>query len=132
MSLTASSPANRARTSSKPKKGPSLFHSSRERPACIERVFNRVAAAFQRSFRLTAANRSANDAVLGPICDRPDCAQNPAAHYTDGIAYTEQLRQIGTDEQDRLSLAGQFPDQLVNLGFAAHVNAAGRLIEQQY
>src|SRR5206468_8420725 len=55
-----------------------------------------------------------------------------AAHDADGVAHTQQLGQIGADEDNRLAACGQSVEQLVNLYFAADIDSAARLVQQEY
>src|SRR5690349_14401267 len=50
----------------------------------------------------------------------------------DAIANANQLRQFRRDDQHRFSTGGQFVDDRVDLVFGADVDAAGRLVENEY
>src|SRR5438270_11633088 len=75
-------------------------------------------------------DRKLHHPLRRPFVRRPHVAQLPAGHHRQPVADAEQLRQVTAHEQDRLALGCQFADQPVNLRLAAHVHAAGRLVEQ--
>src|ERR671916_248155 len=53
-------------------------------------------------------------------------------HHDDPVAQPEQLGQVGRDDGDAVTVRGEVADQLVDLRLGAHVDALGRLVEQQH
>jgi hypothetical protein len=52
-------------------------------------------------------------------------------HDADGVAEAEEFRQVGADDHHGLARGGEGADELVDLGLAADVDTAGRLIEKE-
>ena len=64
--------------------------------------------------------------VPGELCRHP-----PTVHHDDPIAHRQQLGHFRRDQQNRDSLGGPLIHQRVDLPFGAHVDAAGRFVQQQ-
>ena len=59
-------------------------------------------------------------------------ASNPAfAHDHHPVAHAQDFGQLGRNHDNRLALLRQVVEQVVNLAFRAHIDAAGRLVEDQ-
>ena len=56
----------------------------------------------------------------------------PLVHHADAVAHPQQLRHLRRDEDDALAAVRQRVDDLVDLVFGAHVDAAGRLVQDQH
>ncbi len=72
-----------------------------------------------------------HDFVFGPLRDGACLTHRSARHDGDPVADSEQLGQVGADNQDRLARGGLFADQAIDLGLGADVDAAGRLVQEQ-
>ena len=54
------------------------------------------------------------------------------AHDEHAVGHAEHLGQLGRDHEDRDALAGELGEQAVHLGLGAHVDAAGRLVDDEH
>ena len=84
-------------------------------------------------FLLRLSNGGRNNAVFRPLAHRADRGKHAPAHHRRCVSQTpEQLGQIGTDKNNGFALRGQPANPLINLHFAADVDPASRLVQQQH
>src|SRR4051812_33668223 len=68
---------------------------------------------------------------FGPFAPRSHCGELTAAHYSDRVAQSQQLRQVAAHEDHGFSVPSELADQFIDLRLAADVDSAGRFIEQE-
>ena len=66
-----------------------------------------------------------------PTCPSRTATSSPAVHHADPVGELEDLVELGRDEQDRRARVALGDRLLVDELDAAHVEAAGRLVEDQ-
>src|ERR1051326_6288439 len=69
--------------------------------------------------------------VLGGLGAGDFAHQAPGAQHQDPVGEAQDFGELTRDEQDGVSLLGQLPAGAVHLRLAAHVHAAGGLVEDQ-
>jgi hypothetical protein len=70
--------------------------------------------------------------VLVALSARARFAEHAAMHHRDAIANPEKLGELTGHDEHRLALLGELADEAVDLGSTPHVDAAGRLVEQEH
>ena len=77
-----------------------------------------------------AAAGQTQDVLLGSAAELAGNAAAP--QHQDPVGQTEQLGEVGGDDDDPEPLAGQVADHLVELALGADIDALGRLVEDQH
>ena len=71
-------------------------------------------------------------ALLGRLGRRQLGGDPALAQHHDPVAHAQQLGQLRRDQDDGEALPGQVGDDRVHLGLGLHVDALGRLVEDQH
>ena len=91
----------------------------------------RSAPLAMHALRHDAALRRLHDLFLRGLGAVQLAGDAALAHHDDAMAHAQDLGQFRRDHDDRLALLRQIVQQAVDLALRAHVNAAGRLVEDQ-
>src|SRR5687768_11220324 len=89
------------------------------------------AYAASSSTRSSSHRRFHEEGVLGQLARRPGGPELAAHHHRDAITHANQLREVARDEEHGLAPRGKLVDQTIDVGAAADVDTARRLVEQQ-
>src|SRR6185503_5328618 len=80
---------------------------------------------------LALPHRRRYDPMFIPFSGGTNIRENTPMHHANRIANAEQFRNIGTHKKNGTAFRGEIEDPLIDLRFAADVDSARGLIEQQ-